>query len=246
MFKRNNQYEEDSNSFWISYTDLVTGFLIIFIIISLALSQRSENTNTTLIFYEDNLAKLQDTLNAYTSNLDSLNTVISITKPEHDRIKAIHEAMNLLEKSQYFTYNENCHRYELNLEFLFAPLKYNIPSSQKPALKKAGENLDAIVKQMLKIDNVAVQIIIEGRAAREKPKPNITEGAARLSFNRALEIQKFWESQNLGFTKNSKIDVFAAGSGFEGNCRYEWQVEAKNKNFIVHIVPFLQQQNKSQ
>lgn len=228
MKSRNTYQETDNdNDFWISYTDLITGFLIIFIIIALYLSQKN-STKTN-----------------YVQQIDSLEEVIRIkikeyevSQKQYENINQVESALNLLKKSDFFTYNAECDRFELKTQVLFPSLVSDIPEQSKQELEEAGTKLQEIIKKLEKIENIGVKIIIEGRAAREER--NQTDGGKVLSYKRALSLYELWfKYDNLQLGKNT--EVFISGSGFEGKCRYEGKEEGYNKKFIVQIVPYLKQ-----
>lgn len=222
-FKENDDTENEG-SFWISYTDLLTGFLIIFIVITLSLSQTtSQNSNCC------------EEANTLKHKIDSLKGIIRVTEKQFETIERIEKALSTLNKSPYFLYNQNCERFELRTEVLFTSYDAKIPKKQEDDLIKAGRELQQVIEKLSKIPNIVVKVVIEGRAAKEEP--NQTDGGKLLSYRRALALYELWVKwDKLDF---GKAEVFTSGSGFEGQCRYKGAEEGRNKNFIVQIIPYI-------
>jgi hypothetical protein len=57
-----------------------------------------------------------------------------------------------------------------------------------------------------------------------------------LSYQRALALYKFWESNGVEFDRNT-FEVIIAGSGFYGAGRYAGAQETRNKRFLIQVIP---------
>jgi hypothetical protein len=213
----------EEHNFWMSYTDLMSGFLIVFILASLLAYKE----------YHDIIINLGG----------GTSGEVKVKLEEYNKIKEIQRAIAAL-NSEYYVYNEEFQRFECKIDIMFAPNDPIIPSENWNDFKKAGKELVNLL-DTLKTDNVAFKIIIEGRAANSHTKPmtNSNEDMKLLSYKRALELYKLWQKDDILKNLNNKnAEVFISGSGLEGKGRYKGlgkEGEDRNKRFIIQIVPYL-------
>jgi hypothetical protein len=139
-------------------------------------------------------------------------------------------------------YNQRYKRYELNFPVEFQAQRYDLPAEARQPLIEAGRFLLRQMQALNRADNVQYLVVVEGRAAKNPnlsdADPRNLDGAAvrQLSYNRAMEVIRLWESAGLRFPPN--LELVAAGSGFKGVGRYTgFREEAKNKRFIIQIQP---------
>lgn len=235
---------EDHN-FWQNYTDLMSGFLIVFII-------------TSLIAY----AGYKSFVDIFTLNSNGEVTVRDVIV-NHKLYKKIREfqivSKELGKKSKYFKYNDEFRRFECSIDVQFEPGQAIIQDQYKADLIAAGQELESFVSSFQhKSDNIAFKIIIDGRAANNlsvtvnggKPwvKSDPTWKAMEVtSYERARAVRDLWEANNIFKTDadHSNLDVIISGSGFGGSGRYKQKSgsnvdnEARNKTFIIQIIPYI-------
>ncbi len=226
--------EDEEHNFWQNYTDLMSGFLIVFIIASLV-------AYGSYKVYEKYLKD-----NGITK--DNVEEV-KINAELYRKIKDFQEAQKEI-KRDYFDYNEKFDRFECKIDVQFQPDEVELPKNQRDSLLKAGEELKTIINSFRSTTNVAFKIIIEGRAAKphgsSKPlsKANY-DYAAKLSYERARELYLFWKAEgvfNTGMTSSDNEEIFISGSGYEGKGRYRGfgkNGEDRNKTFIIQIIPYI-------
>jgi hypothetical protein len=220
MFNKNKNSE---NSSWKSYTDLVTGLLMVFILISIVASKN----------YNDCVGETE------------------ATKKQYEMIKKIDSTFRNLSNNSLFVYNPECNQFELDVDIQFGGGGETlIPNGDTSNLNKAGRELSQLLEVLHRKFNVAFTVIIEGRAAKHLDKNTMEENieannrewesAMKMSYGRAYQLKKLWWKNNIfTWTENKYIDISIAGAGFGGTCRYPYKplLEEKNKNFIVKVIP---------
>ena len=226
-------FKEDGeeHNFWQNYTDLMSGFLIVFIITSLV-------AYGSYKVYVD----LYHSKGITESNINDIVVNANLYK----KIREFQEAQKSINQ-KYFKYNEKFQRFECTVDVMFLPDSPVIPEDCYKELEAAGKEIEEIVDKFKESANVSFKIVIEGRAARSHSNPNPTSAqrayAARLSYERARNLHLFWKSK--GLMKNIEDqngEVFISGSGFEGKGRYTGygvNGEDKNKTFIIQIIPYI-------
>jgi len=207
--------------FWPSYVDLMTALFLVMLVLFVLSYKRFQDKNASL---EQAKARLE------------------VQLQEKKKIDEIRAALKRLEDPRYFVYNQRYKRYELNFPVEFQPQRYDLPAESRQPLIQAGQFLLRQMQALDRADNVQYLVVVEGRAAKNPnlsdSDPRNLDGAAvrQLSYNRAMEVIRLWESAGLRFPAN--LELVAAGSGFKGVGRYTgFREEAKNKRFIIQIQP---------
>ena len=207
--------------FWPSYVDLMTALFLVMLVLFVLSYKRFQDKKTSL---EQAKARLE------------------VQLQEKKKIDEIRAALKRLEDPRYFVYNQRYKRYELNFPVEFQPQRYDLPAEARQPLIEAGRFLLHQMQALGRADNVQYLVVVEGRAAKNPNLPDSDprnlDGAAvrQLSYNRAMEVIRLWESAGLRFPAN--LELVAAGSGFKGAGRYTgFREEAKNKRFIIQIQP---------
>lgn len=207
--------------FWPSYVDLMTALFLVMLVLFVLSYKRFQDKNASL---EQAKARLE------------------VQLQEKKKIDEIRAALKRLEDPRYFIYNQRYKRYELNFPVEFQPQRYDLPAEARQPLIQAGQFLLRQMQALDRADNVQYLVVVEGRAAKNPNLPDSDprnlDGAAvrQLSYNRAMEVIRLWESAGLRFPAN--LELVAAGSGFKGVGRYTgFREEAKNKRFIIQIQP---------
>jgi len=207
---------KDENNYWISYSDLMTGFLIVFIILTFAVYKN----------YKHKAKEIEVLLN------------------EYKKIEEIKSALNNL-NSKYFVFDTANKRHELSIKVLFPPGKYNIPAKYRKECINAGKELKRVIDNVSNADsNIRYLVIIEGMAAKyNNPKekwknsdPKYKERTYVLSYKRAKALYELWDDNKMKF-KSNNVEIILAGSGWFGAGRYHGKEEDKNKRFLIQIIP---------
>jgi hypothetical protein len=207
--------------FWPSYVDLMTALFLVMLVLFVLSYKRFQDKQASL---EQAKARLE------------------VQLKEKKKIDEIRAALARLEDPRYFVYNQRYKRYELNFPVEFQAQRYDLPAEARQPLIEAGRFLLRQMQALDQADNVQYLVVVEGRAAKNPNLPDTDprnlDGAAvrQLSYNRAMEVIRLWESAGLRFPAN--LELVAAGSGFKGVGRYTgFREEAKNKRFIIQIQP---------
>ena len=213
--------QDRNNFFWPSYVDLMTAlFLVMLVLFVLSYKQFQDKQKANV----------------------NLIAELKVKAAEKEKLDEIQAALKRLEDPRYFAYNQRYKRYELNFPVEFQAQRYDLPAEARQPLIEAGRFLLGQMQALGRADNVQYLVVVEGRAAKNPNLPDTDprnlDGAAvrQLSYNRAMEVIRLWESAGLRFPAN--LELVAAGSGFKGAGRYTgFSQEAKNKRFIIQIQP---------
>ncbi|MDO7886124.1 hypothetical protein [Hymenobacter cheonanensis] len=207
--------------FWPSYVDLMTALFLVMLVLFVLSYKR----------FQDKQA-----------GLEQAKARLEVQLKEKKKLDEIRAALARLEDPRYFVYNQRYKRYELNFPVEFRAQRYELPAEARQPLIEAGRFLLGQMQALNRADNVQYLVVVEGRAAKNPNLPDTDprnlDGAAvrQLSYNRAMEVIRLWESAGLQFPAN--LELVAAGSGFKGAGRYTgFREEAKNKRFIIQIQP---------
>lgn len=225
------QEQEEEHNFWQNYTDLMSGFLIVFIIASL--SAYYGYKKYVDLYHEKGITE------------GNINDIV-VNAELYQKIREFQDAQKSINR-KYFAYNEKFQRFECKVNVLFAPESPVIPTENYEQLIEAGKELEEIIEKFKESTNVSFKVIIEGRAARSHQQPNPTDAqksfAARLSYERARNLHLLWRSKGLlEHIIDENGEVFISGSGLDGKGRYSGygaEGEDKNKTFIIQIVPYI-------
>lgn len=221
----------EEHNFWQNYTDLMSGFLIVFIISSLV-------AYGSYKVYVD----LYHNAGVTESNIHD----IVVNAELYKKIKEFQDAQDSL-KQKYFKYNKKYKRFECTVDVRFLPNSPVIPTQNYAQLVEAGKEIEKIISNFQNSTNISFKVIIEGRAARSHNDPNPNEAsrayAARLSYERARNLHLFWKKRGLLTNiENENGEVYISGSGFDGKGRYTGygkNGEDRNKTFIIQIIPYI-------
>ena len=231
MSKINFNDSGEEHNFWQNYTDLMSGFLVVFIITSL------------VAWY--GYIKVTGAIGGDGGN-------IKVTIEQSRMIREFNEAQKSL-VSEYFHYNEKYQRFECKSDIMFAPNLAEIPKDKEKVFIQAGEELvDSILTKFQNSLNVSFKIIIEGRAARHLNKGSEEDNLQAdkavwhmmeiRSYERALSLYNLWKNNSIiKSIEDMNGEVFISGSGFGGQGRYpnEPGKEELNKTFIIQIIPYI-------
>lgn len=221
----------EEHNFWQNYTDLMSGFLIVFIISSLV-AYGSYKVYVDL-YHNKGITEV------------NINDIV-VNAELYKKIREFQDAQKSIDR-KYFKYNDKYQRFECTVDVMFAPESPVIPPEFYSQLECAGKEIEEIVNKFKESSNVSFKVVIEGRAARShnNPNPNPSQRAyaARLSYERARNLHLFWKSKGLlSNIEKQNGEVFISGSGFDGKGRYAGygpNGEDRNKTFIIQIIPYI-------
>lgn len=229
----------EEHNFWQNYTDLMSGFLIVFIIASLV--AYNSYKGFVELYYGVGVTEA------------NINDIV-VNAKLYKQIKEFKEAQQQLQ-SKYFAYNTTFDRFECTVDVLFKPEDPVIPNANKADLIAAGKELESIIKKFVTTTDVAFKVVIEGRAAqRFGTHPDLANRsyAETLSYNRARNLKNLWlENGILTNIESLHGELFVSGSGYGGQGRHtiltdpdSKDPEGLNKTFIIQIVPYITYEKK--
>lgn len=183
----------EEHNFWQNYTDLMSGFLIVFIITSLV----PYGSYKVYVDLYHNKGITENNINDIVINADL-----------YKKICEFQEAQDSINR-KYFKYNKEYQRFECTVDVLFAPESPVIPPTCYWKLREAGKEVEEIVDEFKESTNVSFKVVIEGRAAKSHSNPNPSADqrayAARLSYERARNLHLFWKKTNYSQTLSNKM-----------------------------------------
>lgn len=220
----------EEHNFWQNYTDLMSGFLIVFII-------------TSLVAYGSYKVYV-DLYHSRGITENNINDIV-VNAELYKKIREFQEAQKSISR-KYFRYNEKYQRFECTVDVVFVSDSPDIPSEFFYQLEQAGKEIEEIINNFKESTNVSFKVVIEGRAAKKhnlNPTKAQSDYAARLSYERARNLHLFWKAKGiLKDVEKQNGEVFISGSGYEGKGRYTGygpNGEDRNKTFIIQIIPYI-------
>lgn len=206
-----------NDSFWPSYTDLMTSLFFIMLVLYVLTYVR---LNTTIKLQQDKL----DIIEAVEENLKPLKS-----------------------ESSLFIYEEQYKRFKLSFDVKFGNNQSRINDVELENyavtidnIDKAGEKLKSIIDNLKstkdansKLKNVSYILVIAGYASRSGEEIHNYE----LSYQRALALRNYWRTKGIDFERgyDNLIDLQIAGNGWGGLGRLD--NDADNQRFLIQIFP---------
>lgn len=155
------------------------------------------------------------------------------TQKQLDKIKEIENAVNAL-PANYFEYQEKFKRHTLKKAIEFPVKSSLIDSSNYAYLLDVGKSIEDLIsklKHKFSGQDIRYLIVIEGMASNIAYSRNY-----ELSYERALALYKFWQSNQIQFDPTI-CEIQIAGSGTGGVGRFSGTDENKNQRFLIQIIP---------
>lgn len=215
MRKTNNK-----ESFWPSYVDIMTTLFAIMVVLFVA-------TFSWFKVKQKELLKFKD---------------------KYKELEAIYQMVEDIDPV-YFDFNETYVKHIFKIQVTYQRGEYDLyrlkadrtgqaeADSLRNMIKMAGEEIMSTIKKLEAIDtlkqDIKYLVVIEGQASADGFAGNDV-----LSYQRALELNKFWKKQGIDFSSMSKCELLISGSG-EGGVPRETASEELNQRFLIHIVPVI-------
>jgi outer membrane protein OmpA-like peptidoglycan-associated protein len=208
-----------TDSFWTSYTDLMTSLFFVM-----------------LVLYVLTYVRLNATIKLQKEKLAIIETV-------EENLKLLKSDRSL------FTYEEQYKRFRLSFDVKFVTNRWLLNNRELyqyhttiNKIDSAGQKLKSIINNLKntresdsKLKNVSYILVIAGYASRT--------GAAydnyELSYRRALSLRNYWLSKGIDFEAaeyKGLIDLQISGNGWGGVGRVQ-NNEADNQRFLIQIFP---------
>ncbi len=164
---------------------------------------------------------------------------VSVSLNQLKEIKQIQLALENLD-TKYFKFDDKNKRYKLITDVKFNSNSYDItdiPIEKRKIILEAGENIYQLMKK-LNEENPTINylLIIEGNTQRALNNHLLrpTDGY-RLSYNRALSLMYYWQSNGLNFKDLNNCELLIVGSGHFSKSREKNELE--NRKFTIQITP---------
>ena len=200
--------KQDSDFFWVSYTDLMTSLFFIM-----------------LALYALTLAVLMVKQSKLAADAKQLK-----------RIREIERAVNEIDSS-YFAYNSTFKKHVLKIDVSFPTgsadiYEQNNARVRTDLLSAGKEIIDLVQRFELEQEDIKYLVIVEGQASLDRYEMNY-----ELSYQRALSLYRFWKRFDVDIDKIENIELIIAGSGTGGVPRELPDKPPRNQRFLIHIIP---------
>jgi hypothetical protein len=212
------------DSFWLSYSDLMTSLFFIMLVLFVVCICKMKITN----FQLNTALKEANATNEQLQQILQLETQFKELSKSSD--------LKYIEEKKMFVAKDF-----IGVE-IFNPNKDVIKPEYIATVDRVGNSLQEIVQRLHeKNPNLNFQLVIEGNAAIpwEQLKENTYNAdniqMYELSYHRALALYQRWKLKGFDF-RNYNTEVIIAGSGFNGINR-DMEVEENNKRFVIQIIP---------
>ena len=209
---------KQENSFWPSYTDLMTSLFFIM-----------------LVLYVLTYVRLSSTIKLQKEKLAIIETVEENLKP-------------LKKDKSLFVYEEKYKRFKLSFDVNFKTNKSGLNPSELvnyastiTNIDKAGFKLKYIIDNLYrtknsdaKLKNVSYILVIAGSASKLGDEYHNDV----LSYNRALALRNHWRSKGIDFEATryqDLVDLQISGNG-EGGVGRDI-IDINNQRFLIQIFP---------
>ena len=215
----------DKDSFWPSYVDIVTTLFAIMVVLFAVSYSRFR-------VMEEDLRKIV---------------------AKYEEIKKIYQTVENIDTT-YFAYDSTYvkHIFKIQVtyqtgEFSLYKLKPDLTNSEEAdALRErivaAGQEIKRTVQGLQnmrdKKQDIKYLVVIEGQASADGYYVNPNFNNDVLSYQRALELHRFWKEKEIDFSVMPKCELVISGSG-QGGVPRDATREENNQRFLIHIVPVI-------
>lgn len=215
---KENKY---NHSFWPSYVDIMTTLFAIMLVLFAVSYNRFK-------VKENELRKLAN---------------------KYEEIRSIYQAVENID-STYFEFNSKYVKHIFKIQVTFQQGEFSLyklqgganqADSLRQLIVKAGLEIKRTIEQLQNNDSIKGDIkylvVIEGQASSDGYNIDDCHNNDVLSYQRALELNKFWKKEGIDFSNMKKCELVVSGSGIKGVPRDT--VEVNNQRFLIHIVPVI-------
>ena len=183
---RSRSPEEEENPYWMSFSDIMAGILIIFILVCCALVLRLSSMEQKM---KENIIRLTSMEEEIKTNVEALKSALS------ERDKMLEELKKLLREQGFHV--------DVEYDSLIVPIttldfesgSYRISGKNKEAAEALGRALrDVLMKddRWTRLDTV----FVEGHTDSVPADNRYRMGNWELSALRAISLWKFWTEEN--------------------------------------------------
>lgn len=205
--------EKYKNSFWLSYSDLMTSLFFIMLVLFVVCISKMNQAN---------------------AEKEQLKRILQLDAQFEELSKS--SALHYVEEKKMFVAKDF-----IGIE-IFNSLDDTIKPEFIKTVDAVGQSLLEVVKRLHeKNPDLNFQLVIEGNAAipwnllRSKSYNPDSFQMYKLSYRRALALYRRWLSKGIDL-RHYNTEVIIAGSGFNGINR-DSKIEENNKRFVIQIIP---------
>lgn len=219
---KENKYNQ---SFWPSYVDIMTTLFAIMLVLFAVSYNR----------FKVKEAELRKLANKY------------------EEIQSIYKAVENIDPT-YFEFNPIYVKHIFKIQVTFQQKEFSLyklkgdadgrikeADSLRHHVVMAGMEIKRTIEQLQRNDSIKGDIkylvVIEGQASADGYNQDLYHNNDVLSYQRALELNKFWKSHGIDFSEMERCELVVSGSGVKGVPRDS--VEVNNQRFLIHIVPVI-------
>lgn len=209
------------NSFWVSYSDLMTSLFFIMLVLFLVCIIKMKVTQNELF------RVLGET---------------KVSRDQYAKMLNLDNHFKKLSESSTLRYDEANHTFiatDLEGKELFEPNGTIIRQEYLETVDKVGNDLKKLLSELHEYDSTLTYLmLIEGTAANKYDyslDPD-SEYGYELSYKRSLALYNYWTRQKNIDLRKYNTEILICGSGFNGIHR-DTVVEENNKRFVIQILP---------
>lgn len=210
--------EKYKDSFWLSYSDLMTSLFFIMLVLFVVCISIMKNDKTKL-----------------ETERDKANA----RKEQLEQILQLNEQFKELSASSTLRYDD-IHKTFVAKDFegieIFESDSSTIKKQYQTKVDEVGKDLESLLK---KLHNANPQfqylLVIEGNSANNGKWDKDRGYNYDLSFRRAMELYYTWKKTGIDLRKYN-TEILICGSGLNGINR-DNKVEKNNKRFVIQIIP---------
>ncbi|MBR5469355.1 MAG: flagellar motor protein MotB [Paludibacteraceae bacterium] len=223
--------EKHNDSFWLSYSDLMTSLFFIMLVLFIVC-----------------IAKMGKALNDTNASYEQLRRILQLETQFEELSRS--SALQYVEEQKMFVAKDF-----IGIE-IFNPFTGSNWEDATTIKQKYIQTVDSVGQSLLRVvktlyeknPDLNFQLIIEGNAAipwQQLQNHSYNADNKRmyeLSYHRALALYRQWILKGINL-RNYNTEVIIAGSGFNGINRDE-KVEENNKRFVIQIIPKISRPSK--
>lgn len=215
MRKTNNK-----ESFWPSYVDIMTTLFAIMVVLFVATFSWFKVKQKELLKFKDKYKELE----AIYQMVEDIDPVYFDFNEEY--VKHIFKIQVTYQRGEHDLYKLKADR-----------TNKAEADALREQIKSAGYEIKKTIDRLESVDtlkqDIKYLVVIEGQASADGFAGNDV-----LSYQRALELSKFWKQNGIDFSSMNKCELLISGSG-EGGVPRESSSEELNQRFLIHIVPVI-------
>lgn len=216
---------KNKDSFWPSYVDIMTTLFAIMVVLFAVSYSRFR-------IKEAELRKIAD---------------------KYEEIKQIYQTVENID-STYFEFDSTYVKHIFKIQVTYQTGAFSLyrlladrndksaADSLRNEIIDAGKEIKRTVQFLQNRNDIKQDIkylvVIEGQASADGYNTDEYHNNDVLSYQRALELHKFWQLNNIDFTSMPKCELVISGSG-EGGVPRDKYNEVYNQRFLIHIVPVI-------